>query len=121
MEAEAKPFVEHLGLQAATDFFPSTVPFQAFTGTHGDATVTVVTNGKDNVYSTGVDNCGTVPAALATFLALEKITPDLLINAGTAGGFARMGGQIGDVYLTSAVAHHDRYVSVVVVFVFVDA
>ena len=109
MEAEAKPFVEHLGLKDATsDVFPSTVPFQAFTGSHGDATVTVVTNGKDGVYATGVDNCGTVPAALATFLALQKIQPDILINAGTAGGFARMGGAIGDVYLTTAVANHDR-------------
>lgn len=109
MEAEAAPFVEHLGLKAATDFFPSTVPFQAFSGTHGEATVTVVTNGKDAIYSTGVDNCGTVPAALATFLALEKMPScDLLINAGTAGGFGRVGGKIGDVYLTSAVANHDR-------------
>ena len=110
MEAEAKPFVEHLGLKDVTaDFFPSTVPFQAYQGPHKDATVTVVTNGKDHVYSTGVDNCGTVPAALAAFLALQTLTDvDLLINAGTAGGFGRMGGQIGDVYLTTAVAHHDR-------------
>ena len=87
MEAEAKPFVEHLGLKEAADFFSSHVPFQAFCGTHGEATVTVVTNGKDSVYATGVDNCGTVPAALATFLALEKTKDcDLLINAGTAGG-----------------------------------
>ena len=110
MEAEAKPFVEHLGLKDVTaDVFSSTVPFQAYQGTHGEAVVTVVTNGKDGVYQTGVDNCGTVPAALATYLALDKVTDaDILINAGTAGGFGRMGGQIGDVYLTTAVAHHDR-------------
>lgn len=109
MEAEAKPFVEHLGLKADDTLFPPTVPFQAFTGVHGEAAVTVVTNGKDGVYSTGVDNCGTVPAALAAFLTLEKMPDcDLLVNAGTAGGFGRMGGQIGDVYLTSAVANHDR-------------
>lgn len=111
MEAEAKPFVEHLGLKESTsDIFSSNVPFQAFSGVHNDAQVTVITNGKDGVYQTGVDNCGTVPAALATFLALDKVKADILINAGTAGGFGRMGGSIGDVYLTSAVAHHDRYV-----------
>jgi len=114
MEAEAHPFVEHLGLESYPDLFPSHVPFRAYRGTHGEeegATVTVITNGKDGVYSTGVDNCGTVPAALATFLALSKVPDcDVLINAGTAGGFARVGGSIGDVYLTSAVAHHDRYV-----------
>uniref|UniRef100_A0A7S3P677 Nucleoside phosphorylase domain-containing protein n=1 Tax=Amphora coffeiformis TaxID=265554 RepID=A0A7S3P677_9STRA len=113
MEAEAHPFVEHLGLKAYPDLFPSTVPFQAYRGTHGEATVTVVTNGKDAVYSTGVDNCGTVPAALATFLALEKSPEcDILVNAGTAGGFGRMGGTIGDVYLTSAVANHDRRIPI---------
>ena len=113
MEQEAKPFVEHLGLKEATaDIFPPHVPFQAFTGAHGEANVTVVTNGKDAVYQTGVDNCGTVPAALATFLALSKQPSDLLINAGTSGGFGRMGGQIGDVYLTSAVAHHDRRIPI---------
>lgn len=112
MEAEAKPFVEHLGLKETPDVFPSTVPFQAFQGEHGEAVVTVVTNGKDGVYATGVDNCGTVPAALATFLALERVQADILINAGTAGGFGRMGGQIGDVYLTTSVAHHDRRIPI---------
>jgi 5'-methylthioadenosine nucleosidase len=112
MEAEAQPFVDHLGLKAADDVFPANVPFCAFTGTHGEATVTVVTNGKDTVYGTGVDNCGTVPAALATFLALSSVKCDLLINAGTAGGFGRVGGAIGDVYLTTAVANHDRRIPI---------
>jgi 5'-methylthioadenosine nucleosidase len=66
------------------------------------------------VKGTGVDNCGTVPAALATYLALEKLdgSADLLINAGTCGGFKRMGAEIGDVFVTTAAANHDRRIPI---------
>ena len=114
MEAEAKPFVEHLGLEKDDQLFESHLPFVAFTGLHKEAKVTVITNGKDSVYKTGVDNVGTVPAALATYLALHKLQDqvDLLINAGTSGGFKRKGAAIGDVFLTSAVSHHDRRIAI---------
>jgi 5'-methylthioadenosine nucleosidase len=113
MEAEAAPFVEHLQLKLDDSVFPPNVPFLAYSGPHGHARVTVVTNGKDTIYSTGVDNCGTVPAAMATFLALQTLpNTDLLINAGTSGGFARKGAAIGDVFLTTAVAHHDRRIPI---------
>jgi 5'-methylthioadenosine nucleosidase len=115
MEAEAKPFVEHLDLLKDDNFFPSHVPFHAFSGTHNGSRVTVVTNGKDHIYETGVDNCGTVPAAVVSFLALEKLkdVPSLvLINAGTCGGFQRKGAAIGDVFLTTGVANHDRRIPI---------
>ena len=113
MEAEAKPFVEYLGLKETTDYFPEQVPFCAFVGEYEGCKVTVATNGKDSVYKTGVDNAGTVPASLVTFLALQKNpTTDLVLNAGTCGGFKRMGGEIGNVYLTSAVANHDRRIPI---------
>ena len=35
----------------------------------------------------GVDNVGTVPAALLTYASIQAIKPDLVINMGTAGGF----------------------------------
>ena len=55
-----------------------------------------------------VDNVGTTPAALATYLTVTTLKPDLVITAGTAGGFQRQGGVIGDVYLASGICHHDR-------------
>ena len=118
MEAEASPFVNHLGLQPDKTFFPAETPFQAFRGKHNNCNLTVITNGKDEVHGTGVDNVGTIPAALATFLALQKLkTVDedpahLLINAGTCGGFKRKGAEIGDVFLTTAVANHDRRIAI---------
>ena len=113
MEAEAKPFVEHLGLKVKEGFFPSHTPFVAYEGEHHKTNVTVITFGKDQVYGTGVDNAGTVPATLATFLAIEKMDDvDLVLNGGTCGGFKRKGGEIGDVFLTTAVAHHDRRIPI---------
>lgn len=41
--------------------------------------------GKDPIY--GIDSVGTVPAALAAYSLLSAFKPDILINAGTAGGF----------------------------------
>jgi len=119
MEAEAAPFIQHLSLQPVTDFFPSTTPFLAYQGTHHQCNLTVITNGKDMVHGTGVDNVGTIPAALSTYLALSQLnndgaesSVDLLINAGTCGGFKKMGAQVGDVYLTTSVAHHDRRIPI---------
>lgn len=112
MEAEAAPFIEHLNLELRSGVFPPQAPFLAYSGTHNDVEVTVVTNGKDSVYKTESCNVGTVSAAMATFLALQKISADILINAGTAGGFQRKGAAIGDVFLTTAVAFHDRRIPI---------
>ena len=76
MEAEASPFVNHMELKPAEGFFPTETPFQAFKGKHKSCDLTVITNGKDGVCGTGVDNVGTVPAALATFLSLQKLKGD---------------------------------------------
>ena len=44
-------------------------------------------NGKCDRFD--VDNVGTTPAALASYLAITSLQPDLIINAGTCGGFER--------------------------------
>lgn len=35
----------------------------------------------------GVDSVGTVSASLITYASIQALQPDLIINAGTAGGF----------------------------------
>lgn len=82
-----------------------------YTGEHAGARVTVVWNGRCRSHE--VDLVGTVPAALGTYAALHALqatTPpvDLVISAGTAGGFRARGAAIGDVYVSSSVLHHDR-------------
>lgn len=54
----------------------------------------VVWNGRCDVHN--VDYVGTVPAALSAYLATQHFNPDLIISAGTAGGFkARVGPPAG--------------------------
>lgn len=60
-------------------------PCVTFSGTHNGLQVHVVWNGKDR--DTGVDNVGTVPASLSTYLAVLAFKPDIVISAGTSGGF----------------------------------
>lgn len=38
-------------------------------------------------FFSGVDSVCTVPASLVTYASIQAIKPDLIINAGTAGGF----------------------------------
>ena len=65
--------------------FPPEAPFLAYSGEHSGVSVDVVMPGKCTEH--GVDNVGTVPSAVLAYAALEAFQPDLLINAGTAGGF----------------------------------
>ena len=119
MEAEARPVIAGLGLvQDDPPAIPPPAPALSWSGTvKGTATtgeggvtpslrVTVVCPGKCRVH--GVDNIGTVPAAVTAYLAVQALKPDLLISAGTAGGFAARGASIGDVFLATGFANHDR-------------
>jgi|TARA_B110000971_G_scaffold137842_1_gene140943 5'-methylthioadenosine nucleosidase len=106
MEAEAKPLIEKLKLTGDTSFFPPNTPFVC----HRSEAVTVVCAGKDS--ATSVDNVGTVPASLMTYLALQRDEFDLVINAGTCGGFKSMGATIGGVFITTASANHDRRIEI---------
>jgi len=106
MEAEAQPFVEHMGLSKDGRHFAEPATCVSYSGKHGNLDVHVVVNGKCITH--GVDYVGTVPAGLTTFLACQTFKPDLVINAGTAGGFKSMGAAIGDVYVSTAAVNHDR-------------
>ena len=44
--------------------------------------------------------------------AITHLKPDLVINAGTAGGFKQKGGRVGDVYIGTLHAHHDRRIPI---------
>lgn len=107
MAAEAAPLVAHLNLEKSEKKrFPNGAPFIVYSGSHDGITVDVVIPGKDEVH--GVDNVGTVPSAVLTYAAIDAFKPDVIINAGTAGGFKAKGAAIGDVYIATHVANHDR-------------
>ncbi|KAJ4757620.1 5'-methylthioadenosine/S-adenosylhomocysteine nucleosidase [Rhynchospora pubera] len=108
MHTEAAPLVSKFELVEDPDksLFPNGVPWVRYRGKYKDLDINLVWPGKDP--SLGVDSVGTVSASLVTYASIQAFNPDLVINAGTAGGFKAKGASIGDVYLASAVAFHDR-------------
>eukprot|EP00898_Chlorokybus_atmophyticus_P002846 jgi/Chlat1/3562/Chrsp234S00257 len=107
MDQEAAPIIKHLGLRRTIpDPFGDTVPADCYSGGYNGALVHIIVHGLDKKH--GVSAVGTVPAAVFAHIAIDKFKPELLINAGTAGGFKAKGAAIGDVYISTALAYHDR-------------
>ncbi|MEM9348525.1 MAG: 5'-methylthioadenosine nucleosidase [Planctomycetota bacterium] len=106
MQDEALPLIRRLEL-ADQGFLSPPMPVRWYDGEVGGLRVDVAVMGADRRF--GVDCIGTQPAAVATQLVLDRLGPDLLINAGTCGGFIQRGGAIGKVYLTGGPFYfHDR-------------
>ncbi|CAA0816787.1 5-methylthioadenosine/S-adenosylhomocysteine nucleosidase 1 [Striga hermonthica] len=111
MQTEASPLVDKFQLAEEPDSgFPKGVPWVRYSGKYKELNINVVCPGKDK--SLGVDSVGTVSASLLTYASIQALHPDLIINAGTCGGFKEKGASIGDVFLTSNVAFHDRRIPI---------
>lgn len=108
MAAEASPILSVLGARTLAASNP--LPFRWFDATRNGCEVLVAVNGRDRRH--GVDSIGTEPAVLNTHSVIERWKPDLVVSAGTAGGWRRSGGEIGDVYVSDGRAvHHDRRIA----------
>ncbi|WP_422135529.1 hypothetical protein [Endozoicomonas sp. ALD040] len=105
MKQEAAPLIEKLGL-AETDDTNPLLPCKTFAGEYKNLNINLITNGSDSVH--GVENVGTQPATLAAYEALRLLSPDLVINAGTCGGFSDKGCKVGDVYIGERIRFFDR-------------
>ncbi|KAL1215704.1 5'-methylthioadenosine/S-adenosylhomocysteine nucleosidase [Cardamine amara subsp. amara] len=111
MQKEAQPLINRLLLvKEVNSPFPKEVTWVLFNGKYKDLNINIVCPGKDSTL--GVESVGTVPASLVTFASILALQPDLIISAGTAGGFKAKGASIGDVYIVSTVAFHDRRIPV---------
>ncbi|CAL5045258.1 unnamed protein product [Urochloa decumbens] len=113
METEAMPLVNRFNLveaPARESIFPKGASWTRYYGSHKDLHIDLVMPGKDAVF--GVDSVGTVSASLVTYASVEALKPDLIINAGTAGGFKAKGASVGDVFIASDVAFHDRRIPI---------
>ncbi|KAG0502162.1 hypothetical protein HPP92_002234 [Vanilla planifolia] len=112
MQTEALPLVNKLQLSEDHDglLFPKGVPWVRYHGKYRDLNINLIWPGKD--LSLGVDSVGTVSASLVTYASIMALKPDLIINAGTAGGFKAKGASVGGVYLASDVAFHDRRIPI---------
>lgn len=106
MQDEALPLIRRLELTDKGHLSPP-MPMRWYDGSVGKLRVDVIVMGADRRF--GIDCIGTQPAAVATHIVLDQLDPDLLINAGTCGGFIKRGGEIGKVYLTGGpFFFHDR-------------
>ncbi|VVB10309.1 unnamed protein product [Arabis nemorensis] len=111
MQKEAQPLINRLRLvKDVNSPFPKEVTWVLFNGMYKDLNISIVCPGKDSTL--GVDSVGTVPASLVTYASIQAMKPDLIINAGTAGGFKAKGASIADVYIVSSAAFHDRRIPV---------
>ncbi|KZV53466.1 5'-methylthioadenosine/S-adenosylhomocysteine nucleosidase 1-like [Dorcoceras hygrometricum] len=111
MQTEASPLVDKFQLTEDHDsVFPKGVPWVRYHGKYNDLSINIVCPGKDS--SLGVDSVGTVSVSLLTYASVQALHPDIIINAGTAGGFKAKGACIGDVFLVSNVAFHDRRIPI---------
>ena len=109
MGAEASPVLTALGARSVTGH--TRFPFLYFEAERHGCRVLVTVNGRDRRH--GVDSIGTEPAALNTYATIERFSPDVVISAGTAGGWERSGGAIGDVYLSDRhFVFHDRRIGI---------
>jgi len=101
MKGEALPTIQHFKLERIKGNYPIEL--------YGNAENKIVVSLNGTCSVTGVDNVGTQPATLNTYVLINQLNPDIIINAGTAGGFAHSGAKIGDVYIGSnRVVYHDR-------------
>lgn len=113
MHEEAEPIVGHLGgvllphpHDRFHDWYTATVD-----GDVGTAEVLVAVNARDDRH--GVAGVGPEPAVVTTLHVLEHWSPDLVVSAGTAGGWASKGGSIGATYLGGPhVVRHDRRIDI---------
>ncbi|EOX97777.1 5'-methylthioadenosine/S-adenosylhomocysteine nucleosidase 1 isoform 2 [Theobroma cacao] len=112
MQTEALPVVNKFQLtENPHPAFPKGVPWVHYHGTYKEITINLVWPGKD--LTLGVDSVGTICASLVAYASIQALQPDLIINAGTAGGFkVAKGAGIGDVFLASHVAFHDRRIPI---------
>jgi nucleoside phosphorylase len=105
MPQEAEPVIAALG--AAAIPVPANRPHQWWEAAVGPSRVVIAVNGIDG--RSGLPAIGPEPAVLNTAAVIDHLRPDLVVSAGTAGGWACRGGVIGKVYLAHPhVVRHDR-------------
>lgn len=105
MEEEATPLIKllHLNQLPAPD---ADLPIKAYGGHYNNLDIKLILNGKDPVHH--VQNIGTQPAVLSTYLGINKFQPDLIISVGTAGGKATKNVKIGDIYISDKIYFFSR-------------
>jgi nucleoside phosphorylase len=108
MQQEAQGILDALGLKPRKSPQPR-LPFVYYGGRVNGLSVVASVSGKDPRY--GTDNIGLESAALQALALIQDFKPSLIVNAGSAGSFASLGAEVGDVYLSrDCFVFHDHRV-----------
>ena len=111
MEQEAEPFIQKHRLKQMTPSpFMAGMQMVCYSGrinNNANMEVFLVWTGRDQRYK--VNNVATTAASVATYASIQAFHPvDLVLSAGTAGGFGSQGCQVGDVFLSTKCVFHGR-------------
>lgn len=109
MQAEADAILSVIPMLEAHSVLDPKLPFRCFGTELGGHKVSLISSGEDTRFN--VDWIGMEAASLMAYCAIRDIKADVLLSAGTAGGFVRRGAQIGTVYLSDRQFYcHDHHV-----------
>lgn len=108
MRIEAEPLLAELGAKKLLPAWAQQTAFEFYETKFENLELVVGLAGVDPVHA--FDAVGTVPAALLAHLAITHFDPDLVLNAGTCGGFQARGHSIAEVFIGTrhVVFHHRR-------------
>jgi nucleoside phosphorylase len=110
MMEEATPVIQALNLTRCHTNLNPYLCLLSFTGFIANRQIYLIVNGEDPDHH--VARVGTEAAALCAYEVISSLKPDTLISAGTAGGYAERGAQLGDVYIASDEFNfHDRRIT----------
>ncbi|WP_444996504.1 phosphorylase family protein [Aliikangiella sp. IMCC44359] len=111
MYDEAQPIINSLNMLESKNILHPQLPMRCFQQKVGNLHISLVISGIDQRHQ--VDNIGSEAATLMAYEAITQLKPDLLVSAGTAGGFAKQGAKIGTVYVSEEhFIYHDRHVPI---------
>ncbi|MBR6819032.1 MAG: hypothetical protein IKM71_00950, partial [Bacteroidaceae bacterium] len=106
MQAEAQPFIDAFNVKEQEGAF-APLPCRLYQAEpKAGKKLSIVTLGRQHER----DLVGCEAASVATLAAVERLHPDLVVNSGTCGAWARKGADIGKVYVADSVMFHDRRV-----------
>jgi nucleoside phosphorylase len=109
MQQEANPIINSLSLIENQTVLSPQLPFKCFQTNFAKSHLTIITSGID--HKNQVDNIGCEAATLMAYESIKQLNPDIIISAGTAGGFSDKGAVIGSIYASeNYFIFHDRIV-----------
>lgn len=110
MDSEAEPLLEKLKVTGLDNKLDPNLPMKLYQCEYHNHKISVIISGECKHHK--VQNVGTSPAVVSTLLAIKDLGAELIINAGTAGGFRKRGAEVGDVYTAEMTVFHDRRIPI---------